>query len=90
MKFYRTINITTARIKAIDDNDTVINTSFDVYTTNPTEIETEARAFCAANNVDFVKIVRCDGYAAKVYFTLEKIISLADKIERSDAGKEGE
>ena len=90
MKFYRTINITTAHIKAIDDNDIVINTSIDVYTTNPAEIETEARAFCAANNADFVKIVGCTGYTAKVYFTLEKIISFADKIERVDGSKEGE
>lgn len=90
MKFYRTINITTAHVKAIDDNDTVINTSLDVYTTNPTEIESEARAFCAANNIDFVKIVSCDSHAAKVYFTLEKIITLADKIELVDSGREGE
>ena len=90
MKFYRTINITTVHVKAIDDNDTVINTSFDVYTTNPAEIETEAREFCAANNIDFVKIVRCDGHAAKVHFTLEKIIHLADKIEQADSAKGGE
>lgn len=90
MKFYRTINVTTVNVKAIDDNDTVINTSFDVYTTNPAEIETEARAFCVANSIDFVKVTGCTGYSAKVYFTLEKIISYADKIERSDAGKEGE
>lgn len=90
MKFYRTINVTTAHIKAIDSNDIVINTDIDVYSTNPTEIETEARAFCAVNNIDFIKIVGCTGYTAKVYFTLEKIINLADKIERSDAGKEGE
>lgn len=90
MKFYRTVPVTTAYIKAIDDNDTVINTALDVYTTNPAEIESEARAFCTANNVDFVKITNCTGYTAKVYFTLEKIISLADKIERVDNGKEGE
>lgn len=90
MKFYRTINITTAHVKAIDDSDTVINTTLDVYTTIPAEIEAEARAFCSANNVDFVKIVRCDGHAAKVYFTLEKIIQLADKIEIVDSVKEGE
>ena len=90
MKFYRTINVTTVHIKAIDSNDVVINTSIDVYTTNPAEIESEARAFCTSNNVDFVKITKCTGYTAKVYFTLEKIISLADKIERAENGKDGE
>ena len=90
MKFYRTVPVTTVHVKAIDDNDTVINTSIDVYTTNPAEIEAEARAFCEANNVDFVKVTGCIGYTAKVYFTLEKIISLADKIERAENGKDGE
>lgn len=84
MKFYRSINVTAVHVKAIDDDDTVINTSIEVYTTNPAEIEQEARAFCAANNVDFVKVTDCASYTARAYFTLEKIISYADKIERVD------